>query len=62
MRQLKEIDRESFFSSSEADIINELLIDCVGRSDLGMVLKSLGYNHGDLDRAKELFKSAYRGF
>ena len=62
MRQLKEIDRESFFNSDEADLINDLLIDIAGRASLGAVLKSLGYNYDEVLRAKEVFKIAYRGF
>ncbi len=60
--RLKEMDRESFFNTDEARLINDLLIDCVGRGGLGAVLKTLGYDFEEVKRAKEVFKLAYMGF
>ena len=62
MRQLKEIDRESFFGSDEAMLINDLLIDATGRASVGAVLQTLGYSFDDIERAKNAFMLAYKGF
>ncbi len=60
--RLKEMDRESFFNTDEAMTISSLLVDFVGRSSLGAVLKSLGYNYEEVLRAKETFQLMYKGF
>ncbi len=50
-----------FFSTKEASLINDLLIDLVGRSNFKNILNSLGYSSNEIEDAKDLYKKAYLG-
>ena len=61
MKLITETNKDNFFNSEEASLINDLLIDAVGRSSLGVVLKTLGYSFEEVEKAKNTFKSIYTG-
>ena len=54
------MSREEFWNSRSADIINDLLIDVMGREEIRDILNGIrpGYTE-DLAEAKKDYKSAY---
>ena len=49
-------NREEFFSSKEADLIMDLLIDVTGRSDIRDILEKIDPNYNNLLEAMKAYE------